>query len=134
MELEFVVPGVPRTIQTKKSRTRNEWKERVREAARKGWPDGRPPLTRELSATVIHFYTRHTELDVDGIGKLILDALIGTAIEDDGLISQVLTRKSNQIGLLVSNPPLILADTLGSIEDFVYVRLSDAPNHQELPP
>ena len=97
------------------------------------WPLDRPPLTQEMSAVVIHYFTEKSDIDVDGIGKLVLDALKGAVIEDDRAISQVILRKSNQVDLLISNPPPVLADALGSHENFVYVQLNEAPNHEELP-
>lgn len=133
MQVDFVVPGTPRTPQTSSSKSRNDWKARVRAAAVTAWPKGHPPFTEELSVTIFHFYTEITNIDVDGIAKLILDALKGVVIEDDNLISQVLLRKTNQVGLLVSNPTPVLADTLGSHDSFVYVRLGNAPDHKELP-
>ena len=133
MQVDFVVPGTPRTPQTNSPKSRNDWKARVGAAAAKAWPRDHPPFTEELSAVIVHFYTETTNIDVDGIAKLILDALKGAAIEDDGLISQVLLRKTNQAGLVVSNPTPILADTLGSHASFVYVRLGNAPDRKELP-
>jgi len=87
----------------------------------------------EISAQIIHFYSEATNIDVDGIGKLILDALKSAIIEDDSIVSQVLLRKTNQVGLTFTNPPLVLAETLGSADSFVYVRIKDAPNHEEMP-
>ena len=133
MQVDFVIPGTPRTPQTKSQKSRNDWKARVRAAAEQARPKTHPPFTEELSAIIVHFYTEATNIDVDGIAKLILDALKGAVIEDDGLISQVVLRKTNQAGLVVSNPPPILADTLGSHDSFVYVRLGNAPDHKELP-
>ena len=132
MEFEFVVLGVPRTGQTKSKKSRSDWKQRVKEAALAAWPKGRRPISTELGALIVHFYTETTDIDVDGIGKLILDALREVVIEDDNIVSQILLRKTNQIGLSFSNPPLILAETLGSVDSFVYVRLGDAPRHEEL--
>jgi hypothetical protein len=86
-----------------------------------------------MSAVIIYYYHESTNIDVDGIGKLILDALKGTVIEDDGLISQVVLRKTNLEGLVISNPPPVLLDALEAYPSFVYVYLSDAPDHRELP-
>jgi Holliday junction resolvase RusA-like endonuclease len=133
MLFEFVVPGIPRTAQTKKSESRKKWREKVTSAAGKLWPQTRPPLTSELSAIIVYYYTEQSDLDVDGIGKLVLDALVGTIVEDDAVFTQVLLRKSNQVGLKVSNPTSLLAESLGTYESFVYIVLDNAPNHEDLP-
>lgn len=86
MQVDFVIPGTPRTPQTKSQKSRNDWKAKVRAAAEKARPNNHPPFTEELSAIIVHFYTETTNIDVDGIAKLILDALKGAVIEDDGLI------------------------------------------------
>ena len=133
MQFEFVVHGTPRTPQTNSKKSRNDWRARVRAAALAVWPEEHPPFTEELSAVIVHYYTETTNIDVDGIAKLILDALVGLVIEDDGLISQVVLRKTNQVSLQISNPTPTLAETLGSYDSFVYVRLGNAPDHKELP-
>ncbi len=133
MLVDFVVPGIPRTSQTKKPKSRRDWRAKVSLAATQAWSPTSPPLKRELSAVIIHYYTGGTDIDVDGIGKLVLDALKGAIIEDDGVFSQVLLRKSNQVGLEMSNPPPLLAETLGAHDSFLYVCLGEAPNHREIP-
>ena len=133
MYLEIVVPGIPRTRQTGSPKSRRDWQERVRTEARRLWPADRPPLNGELSAVIVHFYTETTNIDVDGIAKLILDALEGEIYENDAQFSQVLLRKTNQVDLSISNPTPLLADTLGAYSSFVYLRLDDAPDHEELP-
>lgn len=133
MYLEIVVPGIPRTRQTGSPKARQDWKERVRSLAIKEWSAERPPLNQELSAVIVHFYTEATNIDVDGIAKLILDALEGEIYENDSQFSQVTLRRTNQLGLSISNPSPLLADTLGSHDSFVYLRLDDAPDHKELP-
>jgi Holliday junction resolvase RusA-like endonuclease len=130
---DFVIAGIPRTPQTKNSKRKSAWKAKVAEAARKVKDKDDLLIALPFSAAIIYFYTENTELDVDGIGKLVLDSIKGILIEDDRFAEQVLLRKTNQDGLELVNPPLVLAEMLGAESSFVYVKLGMAPNHQELP-
>jgi crossover junction endodeoxyribonuclease RusA len=130
---EFVIPGIPRTIQTKRAATREEWKRKVAQAATEALAGQGFYLHASCSATVIYFYSATTELDVDGIAKLILDSLQRIIFDDDSIVEQVLTRKSDQVGLALSNPPVVLADALGRLPNLVYVKINRGPNHSELP-
>jgi crossover junction endodeoxyribonuclease RusA len=131
MIAEFVVTGTPRTPQTKKAASKQKWRDTVAEAA-KGVKLS-DIIDHEFSATILYFYTGSTELDVDGVGKLILDSVRGVLIEDDGLATQVVLRKTNQVGLQLTNPPPVLVDILGNEPSFVYVGIDGPPNHQEMP-
>jgi hypothetical protein len=94
------------------------------------------PIRSELSATVIYFHAGPTDLDIDNIAKPILDALVGTIYVDDRLVVQVLLRKTRlSAGLRIANPSSTLAVALTGLhrDDFVYVRLTDPPNHMEIP-
>jgi Holliday junction resolvase RusA-like endonuclease len=133
MRFEFVIPGIPRTPQTKSSKSREDWRRRVRSAASAARPAARPPITTESSAVIVYFYNESTNIDVDGIAKLIFDAIEETVIENDKLVSQVLLRKTDRKGLIVSNPPALLLDALEAHTSFVYVSLDDAPDHKEVP-
>jgi len=83
---------------------------------------------------VVYFYRSETDLDVDGIGKLIVDALKGSAFEDDSVVSQVLLRKTDQdaIGAL-NEPPDIVTPIFGVEQDFVHVLVDNGPDHRRLP-
>ena len=72
-------------------------------------------------------------MDVDGIGKLLLDSLIGILYDDDSQAEQVLLRKTRKEGLAILNPPLMLVEALSSLQSFVFVKLGDGPKHEELP-
>jgi crossover junction endodeoxyribonuclease RusA len=130
---EFVVPGIPRTIQTKRATSRDEWKQKVASQASEKLAIGTSYIQESCSATIIYFYRGSTELDVDGIAKLILDGLKQIVYDDDKIVEQILVRKTNQIGLQLSNPPPVLADALLANDNLVYVRIDNAPNHMELP-
>ena len=131
---DFVIVGIPRTAQTKSGTSREDWKKKVTQAARNRWPAGQPPFCADVKVTIIYFYEHSTSIDVDAIAKYVLDGLEGVAFEDDGIVSDVTLRKTNQLGdRSVANPPAVLADALGQYAQFVYVRVTEAPDHRELP-
>jgi crossover junction endodeoxyribonuclease RusA len=131
---EFIVVGVPRTAQTKNKRTRREWKDRVRDSALARGIVRAPIPSDQVSVVIVYFYRIETDLDVDGIGKLIVDALKGVAFVDDDVVSQVLLRKTDQdsIGEL-NEPPDVVTPVFGVEPDFVYVAIRDGPDHRSLP-
>lgn len=131
---DFVVVGIPRSPQTKSSRSPSDWKQKITQAARARWPADRPPFTANAKVTIIYFYEIATSIDVDAIAKYVLDGLEGVAYDDDSIVSDLTLRKSNQLGDWgVANPPAVLADALGQYEQFVYVRVTAAPDHRDLP-
>lgn len=129
---EFVVLGIPRTLQTKRSATKAEWKQKVATKARERLVEDQFYVNDGCSAIIVYYYVGSTELDVDGISKLILDSLENITYDDDKIVEQVIVRKTNQIGLEISNPPPVLAEALLTNENLVYVRIDAAPNHAEM--
>ena len=109
------------------------WKEKVANAARLAGGEDFAVINRPFSATIVYFYTETTELDVDGIGKLLLDSLKDILISDDRFAQQVLLRKTDQSGLNLVNPPPTLSNVLNENQNFVYVRIDGPPNHTEVP-
>jgi crossover junction endodeoxyribonuclease RusA len=131
---EFVVHGIPRTNQTKRAVSKIDWKQKVATKAKERMMEQQPTYVYDgCSATIIYYYLGSTELDVDGISKLILDSLKQIVYDDDSVVEQIVVRKTNQIGLQITNPPAVLAEGLLASENLVYVRIDAAPNHAELP-
>jgi Holliday junction resolvase RusA-like endonuclease len=134
MLAEFVITGVPRTAQTKSPKSRTDWRTRINAAARAAWTETQAPLRQEVAVLIIYFYIEETNLDVDGIPKLVLDGMEGIIFEKDSVVSQILCRKTRQdLGLRLVNPSPVLAEAVGSNDHFVYVSLGAAPNHKEIP-
>ena len=79
---DFVVPGVPVSVQSKNRRRKQQWKADVAAAAAAAWPPGQPPLSQRLQIHITYYHDS-TPLDVDNQLKLIQDALTGTVYEDD---------------------------------------------------
>ena len=131
--IEFVVAGIPRSAQTKSPKSRSDWKAKVEAAARARGLQSEIIGGKSFSATIVYFYADETELDVDSIGKLLLDSLVGFLYDDDSQAEQVLLRKTSTTGIVINNPPPILVEALGKHLNFVFVRFNEGPDHKELP-
>jgi Endodeoxyribonuclease RusA len=130
----FAVKGVPVSDQSENDRARYRWKREVAESAKRELPKKYSLVEEAMSVTIVYFYIGETDLDVDNIPKLILDALKGVIYADDKKIEQILVRKTKQgRGLDVIGPSNALLDALGWQHDFVYIEIRDAPNHLEMP-
>lgn len=130
---EFVVQGVPRSLQAKPP-GRRAWMNKVAAAAQETWPANRPPMDEELSVAIIYYHAGDADVDVDNIIKPILDALVNVAYVDDKLVSQVTSRRTRlEAGLVIENVTPVLAEGLEMGEDFVYVALRSAPDHGRIP-
>ena len=96
------------------------------------------PTDQDISVLIIYFYQGETSLDVDNIGKSLLDGLKGVLFRDDQQVAALLVRKSRfSAGLALTGASPYL---LGAIErmsqagsDFVYVRADPGPDHDRIP-
>jgi hypothetical protein len=128
---DFVTVGTPRSLN---ARSKGAWKEKVAAAAKEAW-GGKPPVSEgDVTVAIVYFYKGAGEVDVDNIGKPIVDALKGVVLVDDSLASQVVLRKTNQtdVGELDDTNPT-LALHYGLTDEFVYVAVGDGPDHKRLP-
>jgi Holliday junction resolvase RusA-like endonuclease len=133
--LEFTVPGPPVSSQTANRRNLNSWKERVRRAARQRWDGRRRPCEIPVQVTVTYYHDGpSSNLDEDNCVKPIQDALIGIAYADDRYVTDAKLRKTSIDGrfqIRRLSQPLANAFVVG--EEFVHVRIEEAPNHAVLP-
>ena len=96
------------------------------------WETNDAPIDQEVSVNIVYFF-RHDILDVDNIIKLILDGIVGVAISNDNLISQVLARKTPmRPNIVLEYVTPVIASGLESHGDFVYLTVNDPPNHAKL--
>lgn len=131
--LDFTVTGIPLSARAA-SRSRRRWQDRVAGAARHAWTRAEPLIARDVSVTIIFFYFGDTDLDVDNVAKPILDALIGIVYDDDRSVVQLMIRKTRlAYGLDFPDASAALAEGLDANADFVYVRVSDPPDHGIIP-
>jgi hypothetical protein len=127
----FVVIGVPRVH---KARSRPQWQRTVSDAARAAWPVGTQLVSQEAAVTIVYFYREQTSIDVDNIAKPIIDALKGTIIANDDILSQVVLRKTDQAAIdAVVDAPESLVEVFRVHDNFVYIAMREPPDHTRLP-
>jgi crossover junction endodeoxyribonuclease RusA len=126
--VEFFIEGVPVSLGSS-NRSRDRWKaivaytarQRQRETDELGFLDN-----RALAVTIYYFPSAPMEGDIDNIVKPILDALIGIAYLDDGVVERVVSQKFEpQVDWAFAAPSDRLATALDKPAPIVYVRVDD---------
>lgn len=130
--LEFVVLGPPVSNQTSGPNL-TTWRAMIDGAARLNWAN--PPLTGELKATIINFYSGNKpSVDVDNMSKPILDVMQKIVYDDDRQIVQAeITHTKIDAAYAILGVRPILVTALQAGNQFVYVRLEDPVNPFPLP-
>ncbi len=131
--LEFTVPGPPVSYQTRDKANLSAWKATIRGEAAKHWAT-KPPLTGKLKCTIYNFHEGDSASLDDDMVKPIRDAMNGLIYEDDSQI-----RFSETIHISIDAPikvrraaaVLLVAYSKG--DEFLYVRIDDAPDFIQLP-
>ena len=131
--LEFFVEGPPLSQQTRNPRRLREWKEYVRAEATKLWPT-QAPVEIPLKLTVVYYHERlSVSIDHDNMIKPIQDALAGLIYKNDGQITDAQTRKTNIDGRFrLRRLSAVYARAFAGGREFVYIRIEEAPSHEEL--
>jgi hypothetical protein len=131
--VEFVFPGPPVSHQTSDKKNLKAWQMTVRAEAAKVWTG--PPVTGKLKFLLINFHEgEKPSLDDDNMVKPIRDALNKLVYDDDRQI-----RYSETVHLSIDAPvrirraSKILLDCFCKGNEFLYVRVEDAPNVMQLP-
>ena len=132
--IEFTVLGPPVSHQTHDRAALQSWKATVRNHAFAVWGTT-PPLTNKLKCTIINFHEgEKASLDDDNMMKPIRDALNKLVYVDDRQItySEIIQISIDApIKVRRGSPALLAAYSIG--EEFVYVRIDDAPDYIQLP-
>ena len=124
---EFVIAGPPVSQQARNPDLREQWKERLQDAARQGW-DAAPPVAEPVSVAITYFFD-HAQLDVDNIPKPILDALQGIVYVDDAQVFDLLCRKRDLNDVLdIPDPPPELTGYLGGKEQVLHISFAESPS------
>jgi crossover junction endodeoxyribonuclease RusA len=130
--LEFVVDGPPVSQQARRQERLREWKNVVRQSAKRYWPDGSPLLVGPTKIVIIYFY-EGASLDTDNIVKPIQDALIGLVYNDDHQITDVICRKRRlNSSFRIENLSPVLAEGFTHGNEFLYIQVDEALNQEEL--
>lgn len=127
---EFIIDGPPVSQQARRRDRLRLWKAIVRHEAEKEWPAGEPPFDGVAVLKVTYFYDA-VSVDVDNIVKPIQDALVGLVYIDDSQVSDMICRKRNLYGNYKKISP-ILAGGFNRGNDFLHVRIENAPDQEEL--
>lgn len=132
--LEFTILGPPVSHQTKDKVNLNNWKTAVRTEAAKFWGT-KAPLLGKLKCLIINFHEgADATLDDDNMVKPMRDALNGLVYVDDSQISYSETIHSSidaPIKIRRASGMLLNAFSIGN--EFLYVRIDDAPEFIQLP-
>jgi crossover junction endodeoxyribonuclease RusA len=131
--LEFVIPGPPVSYQATDRARLKAWQAAVKFEAMKVW--AMPPLTGKLRFLLINFHDgEDPPMDDDNMVKPIRDALNKIVYDDDRQI-----RYSETIQVRIDDPFKIrrgsrtLFDAFSRGDEFLYVRIEDAPPVIQLP-
>jgi len=120
---EFLIPNRPLSLQAK-PKSKQDWKNFVREMASQNWMDSSPIRDTDICLTLVYLCD-DSPPDTDNIIKPIQDALVGLIYEDDSLIADVDSHRrflSDPLDL-TSLPSLLVNGALIG-KECVYVRVS----------
>lgn len=129
--IEFNIRGIPVSSSVTRADSRDEWKERVRSAARLVLPEGHFVSDGRMSVTIYYFPGTAMQGDVDNIVKWILDALNKLIWFDDHQVERVTVQKFEPGRVFpFSSPSDGLRKALSSAGPIVHVRVSDDPSEE----
>jgi len=113
---EFTLPGPPTSQQTRRRDRLTVWREKVAHAAAEKWANGRPPIASPITLTIHYF-----------------DALKGSVVADDGLVTDLIVQRRSLHGpyLSPSTSPA-LAEGIASGHEFLHVVISTSPDDGSL--
>jgi Holliday junction resolvase RusA-like endonuclease len=134
LPFEFTVDGPPVSYQTRNPVRLRAWQQAVRSAAAQRWPANTVPVTVRLRFTVTYYHDGVTvRIDNDNLVKPIQDALNGLISVDDRQITDTHIRKTDLNGSFrVRGMSPVLAEGFCRGNEFLYVRVELAPDHEEL--
>jgi crossover junction endodeoxyribonuclease RusA len=133
LPFEFTIKGPPLSHQTSDKAKLRVWRESVTRAARNKWPVGERPASLKVQFHLIYFHEGdQIRLDGDNLVKPIQDALNGLVYLDDRQITKSVIEKWPIDGpFKVRRMSSEIANGLVDGEEFLYVRVEEAPAHGE---
>jgi hypothetical protein len=121
--VEFMVPGVPLSLQAS-TPSREEWKERIRAAARPELPEGHFAAEGPMKVTIYYFSDAPTNVDIDNIVKPIFDSLSRFIYLDDKQVERLVVQKFEPGRLFTfTSPSLRLVETIEAEGPRVYLKV-----------
>lgn len=130
LPFEFVVTGIPKSVQAKRSSIKR-WQTRVATAAKMKLPSWATPVDGRLR-TVVVWYSTNPSTDTDNILKPIHDALNQLVYVDDSTVTDITAAKRDlETDFQLVNPAQDLLLALATKADFVHIRVERAPAAEE---
>ncbi|WP_406872787.1 RusA family crossover junction endodeoxyribonuclease [Aminobacter sp. P9b] len=127
--IEFLVQGTPVSLQAKKAASRDEWKERVKEASRTSVPNPHLASNDRMSVTLFYLPPERMQGDIDNIVKPILDALSRHIYIDDVQVERVVVQKFEPNNVYTfENPTTKFSEALDAERPVLYVKISNNPH------
>ena len=132
--LEFTVAGPPVSHQTKDKSSLLAWKGVIRTEAARLWA-GRELLTCRLKCTILNFHEGSVaSLDDDNMVKPIRDAMNRVVYDDDSRICYSETiHVSIDAPIKLRRASAVLLTAFSKGDEFLYIRIDDAPEVIQLP-
>jgi crossover junction endodeoxyribonuclease RusA len=130
---EFVIPSRPVSQQTRRRDRLHEWRRYVQGLAAAAWtPSVHTRPTGAAALSLLYLYDE-VPLDADNIVKPIQDALVGVVLDDDHVVSDVVVRRRRlRTSFVVDGVTPLIAAALERGGEFIFVRLEDAPEQDQL--
>lgn len=131
--VEFTVEGPPVSHQSKNKTALAAWKTQVRVEAAKAWTQA--PMKGLLKCTIMNFFEGpDAPLDDDNMVKPIRDAMNGVVYEDDSQIRRSEhTQTSIDDAFQVRGVSKAILNAFATGNEFVYIRIEEAPPQTQLP-
>lgn len=125
LPFEFVVNGTAVSHQAKKPESREQWRQRIRDAARQLLPEGHFALEEPVAVTIYFFPQAEMQADIDNCTKPILDALGQFIYVDDKQVERIVVQKFEperplEIG---GEPTVSLGTALAAEHPVVYIKI-----------
>jgi crossover junction endodeoxyribonuclease RusA len=134
LPVEFTVEGPPISYQSHNRGRLRVWQQTVAREARRVWAGLPLPDTVFCQITILYCYLdRPVQLDNDNLAKPIQDALNGLIWADDRQVTDTIIQLVRLHSRLSVEDSLALAVGVTSGQEFVYIRVEDAPSHERLP-
>jgi crossover junction endodeoxyribonuclease RusA len=128
LPLEFFVVGIPVSLQGS-ARSKKEWQDRVRAAARAAIPPESWAFdAARLAVSVFYFPAEPLQGDVDNRIKPILDGMRPNVVVDDALFDRVVAQRIHPMAVVTfADPSPVLLAAMVSGEPTVYIRVDEVP-------
>ncbi len=125
--IEFVVPGVPLSLQAS-AQSRERWRERIRAVARAELPDFYFAAEAPIKVTIYYFPDAPMDGDIDNIVKPVLDSLSRFVYVDDNQVERIWVQKFEPGRLFIfrdPSPSLAAAIEMEGPRVYLHIDLSE---------